>query len=79
LQLFSYICSMKVKKNTGLDFVIDKLTTSIELDVDFIGSQEPLTSSEENALSEFFKKKKELKKQKSLRIQKTTKKLTTSF
>lgn len=32
------------------------------LDVDFIGSQEPLTSSEEKALSEFFKKKKEIKK-----------------
>ncbi len=47
---------------------------NIELDVDFIGSQEPLTSSEENALSEFFKKKKELKKQNSLRIGRTTSK-----
>lgn len=48
-----------------------------ELDVDFIGSQENLTSSEEEALSEFFKMKKELKKQKSLRIKRTTKKVTT--
>lgn len=47
-----------------------------ELDVDFIGSQEPLTSSEEKTLSEFFKKKKELKKQKSLRSRVTTKKVT---
>ena len=48
-----------------------------ELDVDFIGSQEPLTSSEEKALSEFFKKNKEIKKQKSLRLRRTTKKVTT--
>ncbi|NVO10339.1 MAG: hypothetical protein HXX16_10290 [Bacteroidales bacterium] len=47
------------------------ITKRKELDVDFIGSQEPLTSSKENSLSEFFKKKKELKK--SLRIKRTTK------
>lgn len=46
-----------------------------ELDVDFIGSQEPLTSSEEKSLSDFFKKKKELKNQKSLRIRKPTRKV----
>ena len=34
-----------------------------ELDVDFIGSQEPLTSSEEKALGEFFAQKKEPNKQ----------------
>jgi len=50
-----------------------------ELDVDFIGSQEPLTSSEEKLLGEFFKKKKELKKQKSLRIRRTTKKVKTEI
>lgn len=54
-------------------------TRSKELDVDFIGSQEPLTSSEEKALSEFFKKKKELKKQKSLRFKRTTQKVTTEL
>ncbi len=32
-----------------------------ELDVDFMGSQEPLTSSEEQLLSEYFSKKKQLK------------------
>ena len=30
----------------------------IELDVDFIGVQEPLTEEEEKALSDFFKKRK---------------------
>lgn len=30
----------------------------IELDVDFIGGQEPLTAEEEKALSDFFKKRK---------------------
>ncbi|WP_181305653.1 hypothetical protein [Rufibacter sp. XAAS-G3-1] len=30
----------------------------IELDVDYIGGQEPLTAEEEKALSEFFKKRK---------------------
>ncbi|SDD38218.1 hypothetical protein [Williamwhitmania taraxaci] len=45
-----------------------------ELDVDFIGSQEPLTLPEEKALSEFFKKKKELKKQKIVRLRKTSQK-----
>lgn len=33
-----------------------------ELDVDFIGGQVPLTDSEAKALSEFFQKKKVLKK-----------------
>lgn len=51
-------------------------TRKKELDVDFIGSQEPLTSSEEKALSKFFKKKKESKKQKTLRLKRTTKKVT---
>ncbi len=32
-----------------------------ELDVDFMGSQEPLTSSEEKLLNEYFSKKKEHK------------------
>jgi len=50
-----------------------------ELDVDFVGSQEPLTSSEEKALSEFFKKKKELQKKKSLKVRKTKQELTTEL
>lgn len=54
-------------------------TKKKELDVDFIGSQEPLSSSEEKALSEFFKKRKEIKKPKSLRPRRTTKKVTTEI
>lgn len=50
-----------------------------ELDVDFIGSQEPLTSSEEKALSEFFKKRKEIKRQKSHRSRTKTKKIKTEL
>jgi len=50
-----------------------------ELDVDFIGHQEPLTNSEEKAISEFFKKKKEMQKQKSLRLKRTAKKVATEF
>lgn len=33
-------------------------TRKTELDVDFIGGQEPLTIAEEKALSEYFKKRK---------------------
>ena len=33
-------------------------TKKIELDVDFIGGQGPLTEEEEKALSEFFKQRK---------------------
>jgi hypothetical protein len=33
-------------------------TKKTELDVDFIGGQEPLTIAEEKALSEYFKKRK---------------------
>ena len=54
-------------------------TKKKELDVDFIGCQDPLTSSEEKSLSEFFKKKKELAKQKSLRLRRTIKKVTTEI
>lgn len=54
-------------------------TRILELDVDFIGSQEPLTSSEEKALSEFFSRKKESSKQKSLKPRKTVKKLATKL
>lgn len=46
-----------------------------ELDVDFIGSQEPLSVSEENAISDFFKKKKEVKQEKPLRARRTSKKM----
>jgi hypothetical protein len=47
-----------------------------ELDVDFIGGQEPLTTTEEKALSDFFKKKKELKRQKTVRFKRSTQKET---
>ena len=36
-------------------------TKKIELDVDFIGGQGPLTEEEEKALSEFFKQRKNTK------------------
>jgi len=54
-------------------------TRKKELDVDYIGSQEPLTSSEEHALSEFFKKKKEIKKPRLQSVRRTTKKATAEF
>lgn len=41
-----------------------------ELDVDYIGGQAPLTESEEKALSEFFQKKKTLKKRSDSRKKK---------
>ena len=44
------------------------------LDVDFIGSTEPLTSSEEKALNEYFRKKKELLRQRKNRLLRTSKK-----
>jgi len=34
------------------------ITTRKELEIDFIGGQEPLTAKEEKSLSEYFKKKK---------------------
>lgn len=48
--------------------------TKLELDVDFIGGQGPLTKEEEKALSEFFNKRKEQLKavSKAKSIQKTT-------
>jgi len=45
-----------------------------ELNVDFIGGQEPLTKEEENALSDFFKKKKEQNARKGLK-KKTSKRV----
>ncbi len=36
-------------------------TKNIELDVDYIGEQEPLTTEEEKAISEFFSRKKLIK------------------
>jgi hypothetical protein len=50
-------------------------TKKIELDVDFIGGQTPLTKEEERAISDFIKKQKS-KKVKSLTIKtKTAKQL----
>jgi hypothetical protein len=40
---------------------------SIELDVDFIGGQEPLTKSEEQAISEFISAQKLLRTKKQVR------------
>lgn len=39
-----------------------------ELDVDFVGGQDPLTREEEKAISDFFRKQKEARKPKKLRI-----------
>lgn len=52
-------------------------TRKKELDVDFIGGQDPLTSAEEKALSEFFSRKKEREKKKTLRKRSETKKVKT--
>lgn len=45
-----------------------------QLDVDYIGTQEPLTIDEENTLSDFFRKKKEIQRQRTLVRKKATKK-----
>jgi hypothetical protein len=62
---------VKKQKDIGLNFIVDKLTNSIEnvvsgdsfhtsqLDVDFIGSQENLTKEEELALNQYFTKRRE--------------------
>jgi len=39
-------------------------TKNIELDVDYIGEQEPLTTEEEKAISDFFCRKKLIKSKK---------------
>ena len=61
---------MKNRKEIELDFVVDKLTNSIEnvitgdnfsLAVDFIGDQEGLTKEEETALSAFFTTRKSVR------------------
>ena len=44
----------------------------IELDVDFIGGQEPLTLAEEKAISDFFKQRK-LSKQMPEKVKKIVK------
>ena len=44
---------------------------SVELDVDFIGGQDPLTKVEEQAISEFIKAQKLLKVKKKLPKSKT--------
>ncbi|MCX6237842.1 MAG: hypothetical protein NTY07_09850 [Bacteroidia bacterium] len=45
---------------------------SAELDVDFIGGQDPMTKEEEKAISEFLKAQILLKAQKQIRSTKTT-------
>ena len=44
---------------------------SKELDVDYIGGQDPMTKEEENAISEFIKVQKLLRAQKQTRSTKT--------
>ena len=51
---------------------------SKELDVDFIGGQEPMTKEEEKALNEFFIAKKLLRDKKQIRRTKATRKKTTA-
>lgn len=46
---------------------------SKELDVDFIGGQEPMTKEEEKAISEFFIAKKLLRDKKQIRRTRTAK------
>ena len=45
---------------------------STELDVDYIGGQDPMTKEEENAISKFVKAQKLLRAQKQTRSTKTT-------
>ena len=45
---------------------------SLELDVDFIGGQNPMTKEEEKALSEFFKVQKLLRLKKQFPSKKVT-------
>lgn len=51
-------------------------TKNIELDVDYIGGQDPLTIEEEKAISDFIRRKKLLKSnriQRQVRLPKRTK------
>lgn len=48
-------------------------TKKKELDVDYIGGEAPLTPAEEKALSEYFQKKKALKKHEKIKSSKTKK------
>jgi len=44
--------------------IIKMKAKNIELDVDFIGEQEPLTTEEKKAISDFFRRNKLLKSKK---------------
>jgi hypothetical protein len=48
----------------------------IELDVDFIGGQEPLTKEEEKNLSDYFAKRKKITSSKAIRKTTPRKKVT---
>lgn len=50
---------------------------SKELDVDYIGNQEPLTKEQEETLKEYFKKQKDTKKKKIFRQRKNSTKRAT--
>ncbi len=51
---------MKKPKKIGLEFEIDKKMKAkkLDLDIDVIGGEGPLTIAEEKALSDFFKQRK---------------------
>lgn len=48
-------------------------TKKVELDVDVIGGEEPLTDKEEKALSEYFKQRKNTQDKRALKRTKTMK------
>ena len=51
-------------------------TKNVELDVDFIGEQRPLTKAEEKAISDFIRNKKSKKTKTSSRKKVTIKQIT---
>lgn len=51
---------------------------SKELDVDYIGSQEPLTKEQEEILKEYFKKQSETKRRRIFRHRRTSAKRITT-
>jgi len=50
-------------------------TKDIELDVDYLGSQEPLSSVDEKVLNDYFANKKELKKRRTIKPKRKTEKV----
>jgi len=54
------------------------MKTKKELNVDFIGEQKPLTKEEENALGEFFERRKALKEKRKTGRKPSRRKKTTA-